>query len=101
MKKLSEIRDGDAIELLADLIEPISEIATDEEARKKLTELSKDGASPMEMVKPLLKTHKDSILKILAIIDGTPVEEYHCNAITLPLRLIEILNDKELLSLFS
>ena len=101
MKKLSEIKDEEAIELLADLIEPISEIASDEAARKELMNAKHDGMSPMEMVKPLLKTHKKSIIKILAILEGTPVEEYHCNAITLPLRLIEVLNDPELLSLFS
>lgn len=100
MKKLSEIRDGDAIELLADLIDPISEIASDESAREEMMKLGK-GAAPMELIKPLLKNHKESILKILAIMEGVPYEEYHCNAITLPLRLIEILNDKELINLFS
>lgn len=100
MKKLSEIKDEEAIELLADLIEPISEIASDEKAKEELIKAKEAGLSPMEMVKPLMKTHKKSIIKILAILDGTPVEEYHCNAITLPLRLIEIMNDPEILSLF-
>ena len=40
-------------------------------------------------------------MKILATLDRVPVEEYHCNLLSLPMKVIEILNDPELLAFFT
>lgn len=94
--RLSEVKNEDALDMLADLIEPASEILAD----KKVQELIKTknrGA----IIKGLIKDHKKTIIEILAIIDGVPVEEYEVNVFTLPIKLLDLLNDKELVSFFT
>lgn len=95
--KLSEYRDGEALDLLADLIEPVSSILAD----KDISKLQKNGASVARIASAAIKGHKDEVLRIMAALDGVPFEEYHCNILTLPKRLIEILNDKDLQDFFS
>ena len=94
--KISEIKGEDALDLLADIIEPASEIMADPEV-KKLANAKNRGA----IAKHLIKNHKKSIIEILATIDGVPVDEYDCNVFTLPIKIIEMLNDKELVSFFT
>lgn len=96
MRKLSEYRDGDALDLLADIMEPAAEIMIDDEVRKAFENDTKLHAASVA-----IKRHKDAVLQILATLDGVPVEEYHCNIFTLPARVVEILNDEELLSFFT
>lgn len=96
MRKLSEYRDGDALDLLADIMEPAAEIMIDDEVRKAFDEDTKLHAASVA-----IKLHKDAVLKILATLDGVPVEEYHCNIFTLPARVLEILNDDELINFFT
>ena len=40
-------------------------------------------------------------MEILAAMDGVPVEEYHCNVLTLPATLLELINDPEVSRLFT
>jgi hypothetical protein len=94
--RISEIKNEDALDMLADMIEPATEIMTDPKVQELIKAKNK-GA----IVKSLIKDHKKSIIEILAIIDGVPVEEYQVNVFTLPLKLIELLNDKELMSFFT
>lgn len=94
--KLSEIKGEAALDLLADIIEPATEIMTDPNMQKLIKAKNK-GA----IVKALIKDHKKSIIEILATIDGIPVDEYQVNVFTLPMKLLELLNDKELMSFFT
>lgn len=95
--KLSEYKDGEALDLLAELIDPVSTIASD----KRIAELVKAKAGKLKVVQYAIKNHKEQILQILAAIDGVPVEEYHCNVLTLPLKVLEILNDEDLMDFFT
>ena len=94
--KITDFKNEDAIELISDLIEPISEISTD----KELVKLLKKG-DKIKAIQQGLKNHKSSIIQILAILNGVPVEEYSCNPITITKDLLVILNDKELMEVFS
>lgn len=94
--KLSEYRGEEALDLLADLIEPAGEIFGDAEFVK----LIQSDAPKTTIVKTLLKNHKRSVIEILAAIDGVPAEDYSCNVLTLPLKVLEVINDKDLISLF-
>ena len=94
--KLSEIKGEAALDVLADIIEPASEIMSDPKV-KDLFGSGNKGA----IVKLLIKNHKKSIIEILAAMDGVPVEEYSVSVLTLPIRLVEILNDQELISFFT
>lgn len=95
MKKLSEYQDEEAIEVLGDLMEPAMTIFSDKEIAEGL-----QGKDRMKAVRMILKTYSKEVKEILAALDRTPVEEYHCNVMTLPTKLLEIMNDKELMSFF-
>ena len=94
--KLSEIKGEAALDLLADIIEPATEIMADPNIQKIIK--AKDKG---KVIKALIKSHKKSIIEILAIIDGVPVDQYDVNVFTLPVKLLELLNDKELMSFFT
>lgn len=94
--KLSEYKNMEALELLAEIIGPITEIMGDKEVAKCLKKKGKIATA----VSIAIKNHKEAVFKLLASLDGKSVEEYECNVFTLPQKLLEILNDKELASFF-
>lgn len=96
--KLSEYRGEDAIELLADILEPTSSILADAE----IIALIRGGGKKIDGVKIALKRYKREVLEILAVLEGEPVDIFaeKCNILTLPAKLLEILNDDELVSFF-
>lgn len=93
--KLSEYKNEDALDLLADILDPISDIFMDVEFREQIK-----NANKMQIVQYLLKNHKKPILQIMARLDNIPVEEYEMNLLSLPKKLLEIVNDKELIDFF-
>lgn len=97
MKNISEYENEEALDLLADIIEPAAEIFSD----KEIANAARNGGNKITAVKAAIKNHKKAILEILARLEGTPVEEYKCNVLSLPNTILEILNDKELLDFFS
>lgn len=94
--KLSDYRDEEALDVLADLIEPASEIFSDKEI-KAAAESGKRAAA----VSVAIKRHKKAVIAILAALNRTPVEEYHCGIFTLPVMLGEMFNDPNVLALFT
>lgn len=94
MKKLLEYENEDALELLADILDPAVEIFTDKEISKAWNK------SRVKAVSIAIKKHKKSVIEILARLEGVPVNEYKCNIFTLPTTILSILNDKELLNFF-
>lgn len=95
--KLSEIKGEKAIEVFADLLEPVGKILMDEEIRKMISE----EASKMEIIKKMLKKHKKEVIEMMAIIDDVPVKDYEVNFVSLPAKLIELFNDEALTQLFT
>lgn len=93
--RLSEIRGERALDALADLIDPVSIIAQDREIRLAIQNGNNNFA-----IKQGLKKHKKEVMQILAILDGEDVETYSPNILTVPTKLLEILNDPDLASLF-
>ena len=85
--KLSDYKNEDAIEVIADIIEPLSAIFTDEEIKKEKNKI--------KAVSKALKKYKKEVIQILARIDDVPVDKYECNALTLPKKVLEVMNDKE------
>lgn len=92
---MNELKNEQAIEALADMLDPITEIATDNDVI--FAARSNDKA---KMIKLILKNHAKAIIEIMAIIDGVPVDEYECNLLTLPVKLIELFNRPEFSVLF-
>lgn len=97
MMRITEFKDGDAIDLLADLIDPIAKILGDEEVKKAFSA----GHSKLHIAKLCLKRHKEDILEILAKMNGQTVDEYTCNPVTILRDIVYLLNDQDLIDFFS
>lgn len=94
MKKLSEFKDDAAIEVVADLLPYISEIAqnpANKEAR------SKDVAG---FVAAMLRNNKHAVKGILAVLNETPLEDYTCTAASILADTFTMLSDPDLMMLF-
>lgn len=101
MKKLSEYKDEEAIEVIADLLDPAIEIMTDKALMEDFKANYKKGSERLRLISKCLKTHKKEVLAILAALERVPVEEYHCNIATLPAQILNILSDEELIKVFT
>ena len=95
MKKLSEFKNEDALDLLADLIDPLSKIFSD----KKFEKVFRKG-NKLEIAKYLLKNRPKEILEVLARLEDTPIEEYEANVFSLPVKIMEVLSDEDLIRFF-
>ena len=97
--RLSDYKGEEALDVLADIIEPVTLILGD----KEIQELAKGkNVPPIKFVKPMLKNHKKEILEILARLENEPIEEYKekVNILTLPTAILELINDPEIQNLF-
>ena len=92
--KLSEYQGEAALDILADLIEPAGEIMSD----KEIGDVFKENR--FKAIGLAIRNHKKAVMQILATMDGVPVDEYKCNVFSLPVKILEILNDPEMIQLF-
>ena len=105
--KLSEVKGDRAVEVIADLIEPIANIASDKECAdvfsvKPVKGEDKKVTARKHLVKKvpqLLKSHKRDVIQIIAILDGKTVDEMNLFSITAA--LIGIVQDEALIQLFT
>ena len=93
--KLREIKNERAIELLADMFDPIMEIASDD---KVVSAARSDNK--ILLVKIILKDHSKAVFELMALSEGVPADEYECDILTLPMKLLELFNRPELGFLF-
>ena len=96
MKKLSEITGEDALNVLADVLDPMIQVSTDEEFVDACRKRDKSKA-----IKCLLKNHSKEVLTVLAILDGADVENYNPSIVRIPALLVELFNDPDIVSLFT
>lgn len=104
--KLSEYRGDDALEVLAELLEPAVEILADEEIAAAWHDNSGDktrGQKQLKAVSIALRKHKEAVISVLAALEHESPEEYRAkiNVVTLPKKLLEVLNDKDLKVFFT
>lgn len=93
--RLSEIKGERAIEVIADLIDPVSVIASDDEFRQLL-----DADKKVDGIKYLLKKHSKEVLTCMAILNDEDPKTYSPSFVALPAMLLELLNTPELVELF-
>ena len=95
--RLSDIKGDRTLEVIAEIIDPVANIAEDEEAsamfkREKLPEGMTAKKFLMNRVRKslpvLLKGHKADIIAILSAIEGVSAEEYNGS-----LNLMKLIND--------
>lgn len=94
--KLSEIKGDKALDMLADLMDPSAEIMSDKDFA-----IAMRNKKTSDAVKIVLRNHKKSITQILAIMDDVDPSKYEVRLVTLPLKIVELLNDPYLLNLFT
>ena len=105
--KLSDIKGERAVEVIADLIEPIANIASDKECAdlfsvKPVNGENKNVTARKHLVKKvplLLRTHKRDVIQVIATLDGKSVEEMNLFSITSA--LIGMVQDEALIQLFT
>jgi hypothetical protein len=105
--KLSDIKGERAVEVIADLIEPIANIASDKECAdlfsvKPVKNEDKKVTARKHLVKKvplLLKTHKRDVIQIVATLDGKTIDEMNLFSITAA--LIGMIQDEALIELFT
>lgn len=85
------------LELFADLLEPVSEIFSDEE----LAKLYQKKAKTAVIAKTAIKRHKKSVIEILALLDGVSPDEYKINPLALFAKVVGFLNKPEVSELFT
>lgn len=95
--KLTDYYGEDAIDLLADMLEPITEILTDQ----RIADAVNVGEGRLTIVRKLMKWHKKEILHIMALSEGKDAETYSPNFFALPVKLIELFSQPEMQMLFS
>lgn len=95
MRKLSEIKGKDALDVLANIIDDVSIICADED----FTAVRKSG-NRVGIVQFLLRQHGDGILRIMAALEGVDPGDYRPSLLEIPAALLELVNDKEFISLF-
>lgn len=93
--KISDFRNEDALDLLADLIEPAAHIFSDKQVEKAYRDGDRIGA-----IKHAIKDHKTDVIAIVAALDGTTPDKCDFDAITLLSKILEILSDQELVNFF-
>lgn len=93
--KLSDYKGEEALDLIVELLDPITKIMSDKQVAEAYQKVSK-----LEAIKIAIKNHKTEVIEILAILDGEDPEEYEVNIFTLPVKILQILNDPELIKLF-
>ena len=109
--KLSDIKGDRTLEVIAEIIDPIANIAEDEEAsamfkREKLPDGMTAKKFLMKRVRKslpvLLKGHKADIIAILSAIEGVSAEEYASalNLVKLVKDCADLLTDEAFMELF-
>ena len=104
--KLGELKGERAIEVIADLIAPIANIAEDQKNLKLFMPEKKDGETERETavrefkekIPMLLKTHKADVLSILSTLND--VDPKDLSLLDIIKGLVELVDDQDFLSLF-
>ena len=104
--KLSELKGEKAVEVIADLIAPITNIAEDQKnlqlfhAEKREGETAREAGVRdfKEKIPNLLKTHKQDVLAILCAVNGANPEDL--SLMDIFKGAIDLVNDQDFMSLF-
>ena len=91
MIKLSEIRGENAVDVIADILDPVATMLADKEVEKAI----KSNLPVIVKAQVILKRQKKAILEFLAILNQTPPEEFKPSLLELPIMLMSVIQDIE------
>lgn len=92
--RLSDFKDEKAVEVVADLLEPIEKIAINPKMENA------KGGSILGFARAMLKNNQRETMDMLAILSDVDPAEYHCTAATVVFDVLNMLNDPDLMQLF-
>lgn len=103
--KLSQIKGERAYDILTEIVDPISNIMFDEDARKALSDMGeqKQAKDIFKILPKIMKSHKSDLIKVLSILDGVTVAQYKENLTLAKITsdFWDLLNDEESQKLFT
>lgn len=92
---LNECTNEEALDIIAELLGPVAEIASSDEVQKAV----KSNKPKLVIAGLAIKANKPAIMDILRIASGNP--DYKKNAVGILADVVEILNVPELANLFT
>lgn len=95
MRKISDIRGEDALDILAELIEPAGELIND-----KIVVAYLKAGKKYSAIRQAIKGHKKAVLRMLAILEGEDPKTYAPSVLEIPAKLIILLNDPAFVDVF-
>lgn len=95
--RLTDYENEEALELLADIIEPAAVIMSD----KKVSDMVQSGTPVLIIAPYILREHKKEVVEVVAGVHRESPATYKFNAVSLLSDLLDIINDPELISLFT
>ena len=95
IRKLSEIKDEEALDVLADLLEPVVAICQN----KELVEAVRSNKHQLKIAQIAIRANKKEVMEILSILSDE--KEYHCSAISILNDAKTLFGDKELIDFFT
>lgn len=91
-----EYENEDAIEVLADILEPAMKICADE----VLQAMVRNNKPNLMIAQHILRKHSKEIVAILAASERKPVSEYHATILSMMKGTLELLNNKDIMDFF-
>lgn len=98
--KLSEFKNEEALELVADILDPASRILADKRFKTAYSAKGETIIKATRAAKVALKHHSKDVLEILARLNKCDPSEFEVNAIQIPAMLVDVLSDDALVDLF-
>lgn len=93
--KLSEIKGEEALDVLADIMEPAAIIMADERVQETV-----QSEPQIVAAAKILRWHKKEILTVLAYLNQEDPETFKPSLLALPRMVLELINDPEVKDLF-
>ena len=95
MRKLSEIKNEDAVVVLSKILNPVMTICADKGFEKVW-----GSQNVIALVEYVCGNHPKQIIDILAALEGTPRDKYEANLVEIPQSVWTMFNDKAMLDFF-
>ena len=92
--RLSDFKDEKALEVIADLIDPIAEIVSSPENK------AASKQTPLKFVQAVMRNTPKSVMHMMAILNDEKPENYHCTSASVLKNALEMFTAPDIMALF-